>query len=119
MLANKRKSLRFNWRHFRNLSQPATPCLILTHIETRSLSPCSFSEELRLPAGQPLRDATGEDGRHLVHRLGQARGTPGVWKQGAEAASVTNRWNPKPAPIQVVGAAPSRSHDLDRGWLGI
>ena len=31
------------------------------------------------------------------------------WKQGAEAASVTNRLNSKPAPIQVVGTAGGRS----------
>jgi len=33
------------------------------------------------------------------------------WKQSAEAASVTNRLNPKLAPIQVVGAAGGRSTD--------
>lgn len=33
------------------------------------------------------------------------------WKQSAEAASVTNRLNPKPAPIQVVGTAGGRSAD--------
>jgi len=33
------------------------------------------------------------------------------WKQSAEAASVTNRLNPKLAPIQVVGTAGGRSAD--------
>jgi len=33
------------------------------------------------------------------------------WKQSAEAASVTNRLNPKLAPIQVVGTAGGRSTD--------
>src|SRR3989442_10302486 len=34
------------------------------------------------------------------------------WKQSAEAASVTNRLNPKLAPIQVVGTAGGRSADV-------
>ena len=34
------------------------------------------------------------------------------WKQSVEAASVTNRLNPKLAPIQVVGTAGGRSADV-------
>jgi hypothetical protein len=33
------------------------------------------------------------------------------WKQRVEAASVTNRLNPKLAPIQAVGTAGGRSTD--------
>jgi hypothetical protein len=41
-LATKQKSSRFNSHRFRNLSQPATPRPILTHIEIRGLWPCIF-----------------------------------------------------------------------------